>query len=187
MTIEAALAASIVIPAKTSESEFRGTAKRGSSVFTQYHPWTPAQAAAIARTSETDGHYPSASASREAYVNPPPVLPVSELVDELIKRDLGPGDPPTDLEWRAGLLAGEVRCQTQHVTRCLASADLGIQRVRAKAARYLQRMAEQRLERVQSPCEKREVFHPPKRGRVPDPQRASGVRVDERSERKAGR
>jgi hypothetical protein len=120
-------------------------------------------------------------------VNPPPVLPVSELVDELIERDLGPGDPPAELEWRAEFLAGEVRCQAQYVTGCLASADLGIQGGRAKTARYLQRMAEQGLDGVQPPCEKREVFHQPKRGRVPDPPRARGVRVDERSERKAGR
>jgi len=149
--------------------------------------WTSAQAAAIARTSEADAHCSSASASREAYVNPPPVLPVSELVDELIKRDLGPGDPPADLEWRAGPLAGEVRRQAWHVTGCLASADLGIQRGRAKTARYLQRMVEQRLDRIQPPCEKREVFHQPKRGRVLDPPGASGVRADERFERKTGR
>jgi hypothetical protein len=120
-------------------------------------------------------------------VNPPPVLPVSELVDELIERDRGPGDPPADLEWRAELLACEVRGEAQGVTGCSATANLGIQGGRTKTARNRQWVVEQGLDRVQPSCETRKIFHQPKRRPVLDPALASGVRPDKRSKRKVGR
>jgi len=161
--------------------------KRGSSVScSDCQPRASAQAAAITLASETDAHYSSASASRETYVNPPSVLPVTKLVDELIKPDRGAGDPPADLERRAELLAGEVRCEAQGMTGCSASADLGIQGGRTKTARNRQWVVEQGLNRVQSPCEKREILHQPKRRPVLDCAHASGVRPGKRSKRKVG-